>query len=404
MKIILCGDIALCGSVAATITEGNGEIVGQDLREKLQSADIFIANIECPLTDSEQPHWSYFPTLKGPRSAAGFLSDIGVTIGSVANNHIADYGLRGLMDTVSALQEENIITVGAGKTPSEAEKPVIINRQGMAIAIVALAQPEIAAAKFGRWGAGILDEKKLIWQIESLKKETDIIIAYLHFGVEWFNYPTPCQILLCRAAIDAGAKLVIGHHPHVPQGFEYYRDGFIAYSLGNFIFDMPADPKKFSRLGLIIEADFDKGSLVSVNIIPVDTQNGNPRQLDNEENIAAINYLADLSMVLKNEKELIRHYYRTCRDNFKIHRTAFMYYSIGKMNMRRLNNLILSQFWPQIFKLRTDLLRFLISGEAWAIEKEEAATPSGLSATFWLWLCRLARIVGFGWGRILKKT
>jgi hypothetical protein len=103
-------------------------------------------------------------------------------------------------------------------------------------------------------------------------------------------------------------------------------------------------PQKFSSLGLVIEAEFDKSSLQSVNIIPVDTQSGNPRQLDNWENIGAVNYLADLSKVLENEEKLIEHYYHTCLDNFTIHRNAFMYYSIGKMNIRRLKDLILSQF------------------------------------------------------------
>jgi len=404
MKISLCGDIALWGIDAQMTIEGKGRILDQRLYDKLRNTDIFIANVECPLTDTEQPHWTYFPTLKGPRSAVRFLSDLGVTIGSLANNHIADYGLRGLEDTLSALEEKGILTVGAGRTPEEADRPVLVKREGMSIAVIALAQPEIAAARHGRWGSGVLSENKLILQIEKLKEDADIIIAYLHFGVEWFHYPTPHQVRLCRAAIDAGAKLVIGHHPHVPQGFEYYKDGFIAYSLGNFIFDMPAGSHKFSRLGLIIEAEFDKKSLININIVPLYTQKGIAKLLDNEDNREAFDYLAALSTPLRNRKELTRNYYHTCLGNFNIHRNAFLYYSFGKLNIRRLKELIMSQFWPQIFALRIDLLRFLLSGEAWMIESSRASMPSSAESAIWRLICRLSSLIGIGWGRILKVS
>jgi poly-gamma-glutamate capsule biosynthesis protein CapA/YwtB (metallophosphatase superfamily) len=404
MKVTLCGDIALCGNAATLITKNQTDELAKDFQEIFKRSDLFIANIECPLTDSDEPAWKHFTTLKGPRQGGSVLHRLGVDIGSLANNHIADYGLAGLKDTIAALEEQGITPIGAGPTPKEATKPVIFKIHGVSVAIIALAQPEIAAAKRGKWGAGILNESVVIQQITELKRSADIIIVYPHFGVEWFNYPTPQQVKMCRTMIDAGAKLVIGHHPHVPQGFEHYNGGFIAYSLGNFIFDMAAGSRKFSRLGLVIEAEFDRNSLNRIDIIPVDTQGGNPRLVNGKEFEEANAYLRDLCIVLDDERELIRHYYETCRDNFKIHLNAFIYYGLKQAKMRRTWDLIVSQFWPQIFRLRIDLIRFLLTGEALMIEQQELPNASSVEANIWLWICRISRIIGFGWSRTLKVT
>jgi len=404
VKITTCGDIALCRGIATMIIENRTDELAKDFQEIFKKSDLFIANIECPLTDSDVPAWKHFTTLKGPRQGGGFLRRLGVDVGSLANNHIADYGLTGLNDTIATLKEQGITSVGAGPTPEEATKPVIFKIHGISVAIIALAQPEIAAVKNGRWGAGVLDDAKIIRQIQGLTEVADIIVAYLHFGVEWFNYPTPSQVKMSRAMIDAGAKLVIGHHPHVPQGFEHYNGGFIAYSLGNFIFDMSAGSQKFSRLGLIIDAEFEKNKLNKVNVIPVDTAGGNPRLLQEEEEQEAEAYLRNLCRVLEDEKELIRNYYNTCRDNFKIHLNAFIYFGLQKVKLRRTWDLIASQFWPQIFRLRIDLFRFLLSGDALAYEQAKQSETASIEASSWQWLCRIFKILGFGWRRLLKVT
>jgi len=404
MIITLCGDIALCGGAAALISEGRDDYIARDFQKIFDRSDLFIANIECPLTDSDDPAWKHFTTLKGPRQGGRVLRRLGIDIGSLANNHIADYGRTGLNDTIDVLKEHGITPAGAGITPDEAAKPVIKSVRDMTVAVVTAAQPEISAAKRGKWGASVLNESEIIEQIQDLKQSVNIIIVYLHFGVEWFNYPTPRQVKMCRAMIDAGAKLVIGHHPHVPQGFEYYNGGFIAYSLGNFIFDMAAGPQQFSRLGLVIEAEFDKDSLSRVDIIPADTQGGNPRLLEGNDKEQANTYLRELCRALDDEKELMGHYYNTCHDNFRIHINAFIYFGLQKLKVQRTWDLLTSQFWPQIFRLRIDLFRFLLSGDALKFERAKHSETASIEAISWQWICRIFKILGFGWGRVLKVT
>ena len=236
-----------------------------------------------------------------------------------------------------------------------------------------------------------------IEKIRELSNKVDITIAYFHYGVEFFNYPTPHQVRLSRSLIDAGANLVIGHHPHVPQGYEYYKDGFIAYSLGNFIFDMSKGTHLFSRLGLIVEADIEKNAFNHINIIPVDTYGGNPKVLEGEQKSNALEYINYLSATLKDKKQLKRKYYFTCRDNLHIHIKALINYGIQKRNILKIKDLIFSQFWPQLLELRLDLIRFLLSGNALNYEKEKGRPSEGIAAYIWRAICIFSWLMGLNW-------
>ena len=388
MRIIASGDVALCRGVEQMILAGKADQLTEDLRQRLREADLFIANVECPLTDSARPQWTYFPTLKGQRAVGRVLVDLGVDVASLANNHIADYGRKGLADTISVLNEQDIAWVGAGWIPEEASRPLIIERGGLRIGILALAQPEISAATRLGWGAGVLEDEYALDCMASVSKQVDIAIAYLHYGVEFSEFPTPHQVRLSRGLVDAGAKLVIGHHPHVPQGYERYKHRFIAYSLGNFLFDMADGPHRFSRLGLVIVADFEKNRLDQIEVLPVDTQGSVARLLTSDEKTEAERYVAQLSEVFVDSEKLIESYYFTCRNNFEMYVGAFFHDIFGKGNWRQARDLIIQQiFWPQVSELRKDLFRFVFSGDALEFERLRKKEATGLRAHFWKWIC-----------------
>jgi hypothetical protein len=403
MKIIVCGDIALWRGVELTILKGNKKELDPDIRNILGQPDIFLANIECPLTDSEYPAWNYRLTLKGSREVGSFLGAIGVNVASLANNHIADYGKQGLEDTIAVLEEQGISWVGAGWSPEEARRPLIIERDGLKLGILALAQPEISASTRLGWGAGVLEDEYARNRMASLSKEVDIAIAYLHYGVEFSEYPTPHQVRLSRGLVDAGAKLVIGHHPHVPQGYEWYKGGFIAYSLGNFIFDFAGGPHKFSRLGLLLHVDIEKNVLNKIEMILIDSQKGNPILLQGAQRDEALNYLSRISFAVQNSNELIKQYYFICRNNLKIHLDALLYYGIRKRNIGRIKDWFSTQFWPQIFELRKDLFWFLLAGDALRLEKRKGGPSEGFAAHLWRGICFLFWLMGVNWLKFTKK-
>jgi hypothetical protein len=403
MKIIASGDLALCRGVEQKILKGEGNRIAPDFRSLLESADLFLANVECPLTDSSRPRWDYFPTLKAAYNAGRFLGELGVDVASLANNHIADYDKRGLKDTIAVLEEQGIKWLGAGWSSEQAGEPLIVEISGIRLGILSLAQPEISAAGNGMWGAGVLEEASALKKMKDLSVKADIAVAYLHFGVEFFEYPTPCQVRLSRALIDAGARLVIGHHPHVPQGFEYYKDGFIAYSLGNFIFDMPKGPHRFSRLGLLIQADFNNKKIERIEVIPFESSLGNPALLNGSEREDALRYLDEISSVIQDEKELIKSYYFTCKGNFNIFIKALLYYGFKRMNLRRIRDIVISQSWPQLLSMRRDLAIFLLSGAALNFEKMKSSDAAGSGAKLWIFMCCVMSLFGLGWGKIFLK-
>lgn len=372
IRLMACGDLTLYDRVESSWKErGVGGILSDDLFALLKSADLFLANIECPLTDSPHPAWTHFPTLKASAEASKVLSALGVSVAALANNHIADYGRDGLADTLRLLQDSGIPTVGAGWTPAEASKPLVIEKGGLKIGFLALAQPEISAATEKRkWGAGVLEETAAVEAMRRLTSCVDISIAYLHFGVEFYEYPTPSQIRLARSLVDAGAKLVLGHHPHVPQGWEWYKGAFIAYSLGNFLFDMRPVREAGLRIGLLVDTTFEGTSLKNVNLIPVETANGFTRFLQFDERNRADAYLENLCNVLSDESRLQKEYYFTCRGNLRIHLQAFLYY-IRKAEWQRAADLIPMQAWPQLFELRKDLFQFLVSGKFIQYERKK---------------------------------
>ena len=402
MKIIACGDIALCNNVEKKILQNGSASMLPEFRDKFQKADLFLANIEVPITDTEKPAWSHFRTLKACRKTGKFIGDIGVDVASLANNHIADYGREGLADTMAVLEEQKIIWLGAGWDPEEARRPLVIEKGGYRIGILALAQPEISAAWKGKWGAGVLEDEYAIKTIREMKEQTDFCICYLHFGVEFCNYPTPHQVRLSRKLIDEGALLVIGHHPHVPQGYEYYKNGFIAYSLGNFLFDLQLGSHKFASLGILIEADIQNGELEHVKIIPVDTRNGETGLLEADQKKEAKEFLKNLSKPLSDQKQLDRRYYFTCRDNLQIHLQAFWRLIIKQGNFKRLPTWVDSQFWPQIRELRTDLLRFVITGKALRIEKDKGPPAEGMLSIIWRLICYTGWLSSFFINPFLK--
>lgn len=195
----------------------------------------------------------------------------------LANNHIMDYGEDAFLKTINFLEKNNIKYFGAGTTDNNFNNPCILNLNKKSIALFGYSCPSTHAI-FGSAtenGSALLDEEKIIKDIQAIRKKVDFIVLQLHWGDEEIKYPKPADVKKARAFIDAGADLIIGHHAHVIQSHEIYNGKNIYYGLGNFIFpdfDVPAyfDGKKFktrflkkqnktNRQALLVTLDSDEG-------------------------------------------------------------------------------------------------------------------------------------------------
>ena len=189
----------------------------------------------------------------------GALTNAGIDIINVANNHILNYGSAGLSNTLSRLDEVNIKHFGS------VYQPTVIEVRGTKVGFLGFSyfggEPFLPSTKIS----------EITSQIQSLKSQVDLVFVSFHWGEEYQDEAKVWQRLVAYQAIDAGADLVFGHHPHWVQGFEMYQDKPIFYSLGNLVFDQ--DWSQATREGLVIETLWWQNSLAGVYFHPIFMEN-----------------------------------------------------------------------------------------------------------------------------------
>ncbi|MBU4351164.1 CapA family protein [Candidatus Parcubacteria bacterium] len=243
IELIFVGDIMLDRGVEYMVEkygQNDFNFPFLNIAEDLKKADLTIANLESQISDQGKDMGSIY-SFRAPVKAMNGLLFSGIDIVSLANNHALDYGSQALRDSLARLIDNNIAPIGAGDE-FQAFSPTIKTVGQTRIAFFAYTDqlPLSARAKDKNFGVAIINQYNLprIKQDISLAKQlTDIVVISLHWGVEYAAEPNDSQIALAKELVDAGADLIIGHHPHVIQRYEKYQNSYIFYSLGNFIFD-----------------------------------------------------------------------------------------------------------------------------------------------------------------------
>lgn len=297
------GDVALFPSIQEAWIDRE-ESPFAEVSDTLSQADLVFANFEFPFTKEANPRFAAsYSGYSVDLRAREVLSTAKIDVCSLANNHIMDWGLEGLRTTESTLQQYGIQSTGAGNDESEACKPVVLEREGIRFGFLAYAKRGDYIASKCAPGAALYEAERVISDIVSLKSEVDHIVVSVHWGVEFSDYPLPIDVKISHRMIDAGASLILGHHPHTLQGFEEYAGGMIYYSLGNFIYD-PMSERIQSDAALrqryetcIVRVEFNAESLVDSEIIPVkiDETSLRPRILSGQEAQEVLSRLQTIS-------------------------------------------------------------------------------------------------------------
>ena len=295
IRFVFAGDILLSDHVLAAYNKTGtiGSVVDQGLRDVIDGSDAFMANQEFPFSNRGSAAADKQFTFRLPPEKVSLLKEMGIDIVTLANNHALDFGTDALLDTCDTLDEAGIYRVGAGANLEEARKPVIMEIKGKTIGFLGASR----VIPVGSWNAtatspGMLttyDPAMLLEDIKSAKETCDFVIVYVHWGIERDEYPQDYQRTMGKQYIDAGADMVIGSHPHVLQGMEYYNSKPIVYSLGNFVFGSSI-PKT-----ALLTADWD-GENLSLAFVPGTSSGGYTRPLTGEdEKQAFYQYLTGLS-------------------------------------------------------------------------------------------------------------
>ncbi len=233
------GDVMLARTVPTRISAHDAAWPWENLTPCWRSADLRFCNMECAVADGGQQVIKKYSFRADPRLAARVLAAGRINIAVLANNHSYDYARSGLTETLAHLQQDGITALGAGRNRAAAIAPRIVECNGLKLAFVAYTQwtPIGYLPSDEGTALAILDEKTLAAELRAAKKGADFLILSLHWGQEYSPTASADQQRLAHLAIDAGADLVLGHHPHVAQQVEIYHHHPIFYSLGNCIFD-----------------------------------------------------------------------------------------------------------------------------------------------------------------------
>ncbi len=275
------GDIMLDRSLGYHLSQGKLDYPFYEVAHWFHAADLTIGNLESALGDIGQPEPKAYP-FRAPPEAAESLARAGFDIVSLANNHGMDYGPDALLQGIDLLNAAGVVPIGAGADETAAYAPHITTVNGLSLAIFGYVNVPVEWRGFDTqtWTA-TADAPGLAWatverveaDVSAIRPEVDLVIVVLHSGYEYVDPPSPIQMDLSRAAIDAGADLVIGHHAHILQGIEFYRGGVIVYGLGNFAFEIDGPPET-----AVLYAWLDAAGVREIELLPAIVQfGGQPR-------------------------------------------------------------------------------------------------------------------------------
>lgn len=235
-----------------------------------QDADLTIGNLETPVTSKGPYMVPYSLVFNSNPKYVERLKRAGFDVLSSANNHSLDKGEKGLRETMQYIQDGGMASVGAGE---DCHKGIIKNIHGITFGF--LAYSYTAYNSGGHAPSALVcdwnDFEKVKADVLSLKRQVDHVIVLPHTGIEYSTKPTETDREKMYALIDVGARAVVGAHPHVIHPVERYKDGVIAYSLGNFIFDNQENPE--TEKGLMLKLEFNKTSLITSQKLPIKIKN-----------------------------------------------------------------------------------------------------------------------------------
>ena len=304
VKFLIAGDFCQRGEAANRCTPELIEKISAPIREKNSEHDISMVNVETVFTDSEEAITKSGPCIKSPAIIADMLQAMNFTIGACANNHIGDYGDKGVIDTLEKLHSIGMMTVGAGKNEEEADKILYIEKNGIKISVINCCEHEFGVAEKNKPGTSAFDYYKTSHQIKLAEGNSDKVIVFIHGGNEHNPVPRYGMIKMCHFFAECGADAVIVAHPHCPQGYEIYNNVPIVYSMGNFFMSRATNGGMWEK-GYSVSLEIEKDKPVKLaEIIPyIQKYDGSSFEyLEGADKKKALKYIELISALFKNEE------------------------------------------------------------------------------------------------------
>ena len=305
VSVLVTGDFYGGNGVENFIAKGNFVDLFADFLPIIQSHDVAITNLESAITDAKVSIQKTGPAIKSSPLTAKFLKDTGFSLVTLANNHIMDFGVEGLADTIAYCQKNGITNVGAGMNQTKASETYYIEKNNIKIAVINIAENEWSTTNSEKPGAHALNPVQNYYKITEARKNADFVLMIVHGGHEMYHLPSPRMKSTFRFFIDAGADIVVNHHTHCYSGYEFHNGKPIFYSTGNFLFNKPGMKNPLWNSGYAVSINFFKNQ-IQFEIIPYlqCADKIGIRKLSNAESISFYTRLKEINKIIKDNKIL----------------------------------------------------------------------------------------------------
>lgn len=258
MKVLISGDFVVNRPYSQ-------DAIDKEITKIFKNSDFNIVNLEAPVTKSNFRILKTGPHLKADeRSTKEVLKSLKIDLVTLANNHVLDYDVQGVLDTLNFCKDNGIATVGVGRNKEEAAQNFYLDSEVGRIAIINIAENEWASATESSAGANGMDLIKDVLKIQEAQEECEFVFVIVHGGHEYYNLPSPRMQKQYRFYVDNGADLVVGHHTHCISGMEMYKNKPIYYSLGNFLFSKHSNYEDWYK-GIVLEVEICKDRKLIAN-------------------------------------------------------------------------------------------------------------------------------------------
>ncbi|MGH9348995.1 MAG: CapA family protein [Vicinamibacterales bacterium] len=266
---IALGDHPLCagfGTHSRCRTEPPG-FPFRHVRALFERADLLFGNLECTLSEHGLRARDYRSVqMRGHAAYLTGLQAAGFDVLNVANNHSMQHGAEPFLETVAMLRGAGVEVCGVAASSVRSAAPAVVERNGLAVAFLGYSlRPRQYFTREPLYAEG--DREHILEDVRTARRASDVVVASLHWGDEFIDRPSPREVELAHAVMDAGADLVIGHHPHVLRGIERYGRGYIIYSLGNFVCDMLWDEPL--RESAIVQCTLTAEGVSALTVTPI---------------------------------------------------------------------------------------------------------------------------------------
>lgn len=297
VTISLAGDVLLADSVARQIDVHGVDYPWESVKSIFLSSDLSLVNLECTVGTIGEPQDKEYTYRAEPETLEG-LVNAGIDGVSLGNNHSLDFGRECFVQTLDYLEEYNIKYTGGGRNIKALMEPAIWEINNIKIGFISFSRVTPSVDWYATENrAGIANgydsnAKNMLEIVEKAKEKVDFLIVSLHWGIQLADYPREIDVNIAKKLIDSGADCIMGHHPHVLQGIEFYNNRPIIYSLGNFAF---ATRKGRTSQTMVFNMEINKEGILNTSIVPASIIGSRPIISEDEDREEIINLINNLS-------------------------------------------------------------------------------------------------------------